>query len=290
MKKDQVEQIITYLDQAMPLKERTAFETQLQNDETLAKEVTFQRNLHGFLDRYDPEMEDKLSALGDEFIVGQKHAFAPRILSISILLLLVLLVYFLFFYKKNATSNLKNDLPKIEIPQEKTPNSTIEEIPQEIKIPPKETIKIPSKKQKITPKPPINQPIAALNKTDFEPNPSLESVIQENYRGDDAKIITTINIPKPDAIFKYESTIPLLVDGFSSNTDFDYRLTIYSNRPYDIENDYRLLDTPLKSIQKNEQNHFRFNAQIPLKRGLYYLVIRKDGTRDIVYISRFTVK
>ena len=166
------------------------------------------------------------------------------------------------------------------------------EVKQEIieEVIPKETIKIPSKKQEITPKPLINQPIAALNKTDFEPNPSLESVIQENYRGDDAKIITTINIPKPDAIFKYESTIPLLVDGFSSNTDFDYRLTIYSNRSYDIENDYRILDVSLEGRPVDGTNQFRFNGEIPLEKGLYYLVIRKDGARDILYISRFTVE
>ncbi|MGB0984930.1 MAG: hypothetical protein ACPG19_12855, partial [Saprospiraceae bacterium] len=105
----------------------------------------------------------------------------------------------------------------------------------------------------------------------------------------DADVTTFVTKPKADAVFEFAKKIPLVVIG---NTDFapKYRLIIYSNRSFDIENDYRILDAKLDGKPVDGTNQFRFNGQIPLEKGLYYLVIKKDGSRKILHISRFTVE
>ncbi|MGB0984931.1 MAG: anti-sigma factor family protein, partial [Saprospiraceae bacterium] len=104
---DRLENIIKYLDNEMSADERMAFENQLRNDEVLAKEVAFQRGLHGFLDRQKPNLEQKLSNLGDEFILNpptKKTSFSTLKI-IGILSLLALVSYFSFFLKNNTTTN-----------------------------------------------------------------------------------------------------------------------------------------------------------------------------------------
>ncbi len=291
----QLEKIIKYLDNELSPSERTSFEEQIRKDKALAKEVAFQRGLHGFLNRNNPILEQELSELGDEFILDSKrknNRFFLKI-GIPILLLMGLVAYFLFFAEEKPSINNKvppeikkvEPTPAIEPEIKELPSNSKEVIKKEII--PIEEIKEPKEKTK-EPKKTISQPIAALNKADFEPNPILENVIEENYRTDVVESTTIVTVPVQDAVFKYDD-VSLIVNG-QSDAKPNYRLVIYSNRSYDIENDYKMLDAPLTTTADKEQYKFRFNGNIPLKRGLYYLVIKKEGSRDILHISRFSVK
>ena len=288
MNDQKLDRIITYLDNNMSTDERTAFEKELRDNEVLAKEVAFQRGLHGFLSREKPSLEQKLSNLGDEFILHsaeKKTRFSVwKIIVISLLLALV--AYFSFFYRRSTT--IEKTLPKTET-EEQSPIK-VEEPIEANPINKEEDTEIPKEKDKSTkPTISVDQPIASLDKANYERNPILESVIQENYRSDATETITFVTKPKADAIFKSAKKIPLVVTG-NTNVNPNYRLIIYSNRSFDIENDYRILDTQLRGKTIGGRNYFRFNGEIPLEKGLYYLVIRKDDSRDVLYISRFTVK
>lgn len=291
---DQLENIIKYLDNEMSKNERLDFENQIRKDKALAAEVEFQRGLHGFLKRDKPELEQKLSNLGDEFIINQqnkKRAF-PYWIVLLILFIALLMGYFLFFSKKdNPIPNDSQTPPQIEeiIPTDeikkeaqetiKKPVEPIDKIEKPVKTPPSKPEKTPDKEQ----------PIALLDEKIYAQNAMMEDVITANYRTDEKDDSVIITIPEEDAVFKYSEAILLTVQGSSSTLD-DYQLIIYSNRDFDIENDIRILDAKIDSQLNNERYQFNFNGNIALEKGLYYLIIRKNGTRDILHISRFTVE
>jgi hypothetical protein len=284
----QIENIIRYLDGKMPKNERIAFEESMRKDEILRQEVDFQRGFHGFLERRKPTLEQELSNLGDEFILNPTGG--RKSLSIwwfsAILLLLVMSLYLFYFSKKETTpesipTNIEiqespieeidsidegsNNIPKENTPEEEPANKKTEE------------------KSKI-----INQPIAALE-ADYKRHPIMEDFIQDDVR--DASNEDTISVTSPlmNATFKSIAEISFLLTG-ATNVKPDYRIIIYSNRSYDIENDYRILNKVITGKKKNSGEYqFRFNAQIPLPKGLYYLMIKKDGSRNILYTSRFSV-
>ena len=116
----------------------------------------------------------------------------------------------------------------------------------------------------------------------------MESIIKDTYRNDGAKK-TTITSPKPDAIFSYADKITFSVNG-NTTVSPDYRVIIYSNRSFDIDNDYRALDTLITGQEINDLYQFNFSGKLTLDKGLYYLIIRRDGSREVLHISRFTVE
>lgn len=280
--------IIKYLDNQMSEEERVAFEKELRNDEVLAKEVAFQRGLHGFLERRQLALELDLDELGDEFILNptEKKRNFPVWWAIPILLAIGTVLYFSFF-NKNKTTTINDNSTEIEAPQQTIPSEIDENTSTPIEK---------SEEENTTPTEsnpprqiPIDQPIATVDKSAYERHPTMESIIQDTYRTNDVTSKTTVSSPQPDATFAFKENISFTVEGETSIQP-SYRLIIYSNRAYDIENDYRLLDIPIFGKANNGKYDFRFNAEIPLKKGLYYLVIQKDDNREVLHISRFTIK
>ena len=291
----QGEDILRYLEQKMPLHERIAFEQKMNEDEALAQEVTFQRGLYAFFDKRHPKLEANLDSLGDEFVLNTpSNSYKYIWLGILAVFVLGISTYFIFFYNTSEPINstpppatnqtikpsIQPNLDKTE--EEQTP--TIEETipsntPSPIEIAP---LKRDSQQFK------NDRPIAAVDRTAFEPNPVLESILRDAYRNSTLKDTVRLLTPTNNAVFK---TAPILftVEG-TSNTASSNQLIIYSNRTFDIENDYRLLSVPLKAIEKNEIYNFNFSAYLDLPKGLYYMMIRKENSRDILYISRFKVE
>jgi hypothetical protein len=287
MKDNQIENINRYLDNEMSANERKAFEEQLRNDEELAQGMAFFKDFNGYVERQKPELRQDLSDFGDKYIVDpnkNKEKF-PRWTLIPILLLIAIIGYFSFFYKKNTP---QQKTPPTEIETQSSTNKLEENSNDNSNKNPEETEIIEEQK----PNPSellINQPIAVLDKADFEPNPILEAEIKEAYRETMLEDSTILSAPAPDAEFKFGANITILVEGLTTVSP-DYVLNIYSNRPFDFENDYPILNTPMSVKTENNQYRFRFNGNLPLERGLYYLVIKRDDLIEVLYISRFTVK
>lgn len=291
----QIENIIRYLDGEMPENERVAFEQSMRSNEILRQEVDFQRGLHGFLERRKPVLEQELSALGDEFILNpteKKRGFGVWWF-MSIFLLLAISLYLFYFSKKETNTetiptnieiqenSIENSIEKMDSIDEDFNNTTKENglekepINKEIKT---------KKERKSLP----NQPIAALE-ADYKQHPIMEDFIQDGVRNASNEDTISVTSPLMNATFKSIAEISFLLTG-TTNVQPDYRIIIYSNKSYDIENDYRVLNQIITGKAKNNGEYqFRFNAQIPLPKGLYYLMIRKESSRDVLYTSRFSV-
>ena len=291
---NQLENIIKYLDNEMSEIERLDFENQMRKDDVLAKEVAFQRGLHGFLEREKLNLEQKLSDLGDEFIINpnkdtKKGGLPIWLIGLLGFVVVAVVFYFIFFSKNNSNTFDNDNSTKTE---EVIPNNTIKNVPNEtIDTTVNEIInpiEPPTFRKEKTPKD-NNQPIASVDEKVFERNAIMEEVITETYRENKPKDFTTVTIPKQDEIFNYTNSIPFKVVG-NSTVDTDFQLIIYSNRDFDINNDYKILDTKIDRKFVDNQYQFNFNGNLSLKKGLYYLVIRKNGTREVLHISRFTVK
>ena len=289
MKDNQIENINKYLDNEMSINERTVFEKQLRNDKELAEELAFYKDFHGFAERRKPALRQDLSDLGDKFIIEpnkNKRVFSFWIL-IPILLLTAMIGYFSFFYKNNISqintppTDIETQLPTNN-PEENSDDNSNENAEEPIETPKPNNEPNPSEL-------PINQPIAALDKADFERNSILEDVIKETYRETLVQDSTILSAPAPDAEFKFGANIPIFVEGLTTVSP-SYVINIYSNRSFDIENDFPVLNAPMNGKAENGKYRFRFNGEVPLKRGLYYLVIKKDDLIEVLYISRFTVK
>ena len=289
MNENQIENINRYLDNEMSVNERTAFEKQLRNDEELVEELAFYKDFHGYAERRKPVLRQDLSDLGDKFIIEpnkNKRTF-PYWILIPILLFTAIIFYFLFFYKNNAAQD--NTPPtdiETQLPTD-NPEGNSEENSNEN---PEEPIEEPrNNNESNSPELPITQPIAALNEADFERNPILEDVIRETYRETVVEDSTILSAPAPDAEFKFGTSIPIFVEGLTTVSP-NYVINIYSNRSFDVENDFPILNVPMNGTAENGKYRFRFNGEIPLKKGLYYLVIKKDDLIEVLHISRFTVK
>lgn len=307
---NQLDTIVRFLEDKMTPNEKQSFQQLMQKDKKLAEEVTFQRGLHGFLDRHQPDLEQKLNHLGDEFFLNQppnSKRTSTIWMSLVILTGIASVVFFVFFYPSSPkqavqsstdqptkTESILQTVPLIGDTLNHTPvsnqarDSTHSIIPpqvlknqqdttehQEIENPDESPIK-------------KSQPMAVLDATIYQPNPILESVIQDGHRNM-VKDTMTVLTPQADAIFQSGAAIPFLVTG-QTNVPPTYHMAVYSNRTFDIENNYPILQMDLKGTKTGTFYDFRFSGIVPLNEGLYYLVIRKDNTRDILHISKFTVQ
>lgn len=289
---DQLDNIIKYLDNEMSKNERIDFENRIRKDKALAQEVEFQKGLYEFLKREQPELEQKLSDLGDEFIIEKqkKKRVIPFWIIVSILFLALLTIGYFAFFKQEKPIHPLPPPPEIE---EVIPNDEIEELREDTQdvIEPKNKIEKPNPTLPSTPEEsiPEEQPIAFLDEKAYERNPMMEEIISANYRTDEQGDTITIVAPKADAVIAYSELISFTVKG-SSSTHNKCQIIIYSNRDFDIENDYKTLDASVDGQLIDDLYQFDFNSNLALEKGLYYLVIRKGGSRDVLHISRFTVE
>lgn len=285
--------IIKYLNNEMSEEERKAFEQQLSADKALAKEVLFQRGLHGFLHRNNPILENKLNDLGNEFIrmplnhkkttILNNRKFWLFIIALSCLLL-SLFVYF-NNQRPKLTPPAKSEI-KEKQPHNSAEDTKVEKNQQQIptKLEPLPTKAAPSTKATKT------QPIAKINQGDYQQNPILEALIVDSYR-EERSVLTIITTPKQEQVFEATPAINFEIAGTTTSLP-PYKLVVYSNRTFDIENEHPVLSIPLQGIKNAEGYTFSFKAVLSLKKGLYYYMItgKEKETRALLSIARFRVE
>ncbi len=283
-----------YLNNEMPESERIAFEAQMRQDKALADEVEFQRGFVGFLGRHKPELEAKLDALGDTYILesAKKKSYNWWIL-LGLLLVVAIISYFILS-SRNSNQNTNNtSKPTIETPEEIAPESTSIEEDTTKNIEADKPIIIPptiEETQPVEDNPPIeDQPIASIDESLYERNPNMELVIQTNVRATAQNQLVTIEIPIDNATLNTENQ-PLFSIKGTATTPLNYKIIIYNNQDFAINNNLPVFETTAQTIEKNGKNLIQFNANIPFDKGLHYLIIQKEGARDILHISRFEVR
>lgn len=285
------DKIDRYLSQQMTPQELETFEQEIKLDKNLAQSLALQEELIQFFDTREPTLEAELSSLGKQYmVVEQKKSGVPPWLLTLVGSMITILIVFYIFFKPSSSPSLQQEsqsptlledslnIETITPPHQKNKLDTITTSPEETKI------DAPNIKQKNTsPKPP---PIASINLDKFTPNPSLEALMREKYRNN---INFNLNFPKQDTVFRFQKNVPLLIQG-TTNASPPFELLIYTNRPFDFDNDYPVLKQLISGTERDDLYYFDFEATIPFDRGLYYLMIRTQEESEILSISTFMVK
>lgn len=302
---EEQEKIELYLKNALSLDEHNAFERELEDNPALAEKVAFNRGLMGFFDDYEPELENMLASLGAEHFssnVPPPDATPPsqkehnRFNLLWLLPIILLIGGGLYWYSINdVTPTTSEETSTITTPTQESASEVVQETLPEETAPEGEptqntTNNPPAVKDIIVDDEPTSdiseQPIARIDPADFEVNPILETLLTEQVRATDYR--SSIESPTIGQILQFNKTIPLHIKG-QTTAPPPYELLIYSNRNNDFDNDYRTLTAELNSKKAGEQYPIKFNANIPMERGLYYWILRTKD-EDILYVSKFTVE
>jgi len=287
MEKNKQQRIEQYLNGELTAEERRMFEKELKNDAELQQQVSFAKDLHVFFDNRNPNLEENLHQLDDVFFAESSNQ--PSWLKIGLgSLVAVALVAGIWWLlsdvaqqkpaeplpTKSEQLESSQTLPEVQ-PEEKAPQQMDEKKMPQKRVAPEE------KKQK------VQVPIAALNPEDFKVNPILEGLITERVRNDE--VATTLSELTLDTILKKGNPTVLKIKG-TTNAVPPLKLTIYSNKSDDFDNDTKYLTTTLTTTPIEEEYEFLFNAKIDFQSGLYYFLIESVETEDLLVVSKFQVK
>jgi hypothetical protein len=172
-----------------------------------------------------------------------------------------------------------------------TPPGTQTPVPESVPQPAEPLL--PAKRDSATIAP--NSPIAALNSSDFRPNPSLDGLIGTAVRGN-GSIEASFVKPVPNTRLLTQSGYARLsTEGFFRINDEtakqdDIRLLVFSNRDTDFSAGKSLLSmNPV--IKKDSNDDFLFSASVStrLKPGLYYIVLTEAGFNEPITVTSFLI-
>lgn len=283
------EDIERYIANEMASDEMKDFENKMSNDEKLAQEVAFKKDVNDYFKSDKIGLAEELEVLGNTYFKAEKKgtSFNKLWLLLPALLLLVGLVWRMSPTNEKpapSSNRVTNNIDSLKN-SPTTPPNKIEQKPTSA---PKKEI-TPSKPPVPTEEkqPTINQPIASVDETAFQSNPLLEGLLKEQLR--DATFLTTLLSPKEGLVYPANKTIPLIIKG-STTAETPYRVIIYTNKLFDFENDHRLFEKEFQGVKKEDNYTFSLKANLPLPKGLYYLIIQQKKSNEMLYISKFSVR
>jgi len=281
------ERIDRYINNEMSSDEQAAFAIDLKKNSQLASELRFQQDLFNFFEDEIPELENKLDVLGNKHFTNNRQS--KRINLWTLLFFAIPIICIGFWLLTRQDSTLMTSPTKTQI----SPSPSSEEMEIDIKseIINSETKDVNEaiKKQNLPVELPDNDyyskkkdspPIAF-----YEVNPDLENLLHENVRNTS---VTILDAPKNESVLLASSDLFTLKG--STNNAPPYQLAIYSNRKFDFENDYPVLQREIKG-KKNDSGifNFEFSAKAKLSPGLYYLLLQNEDS-ELISISKFIVK
>ena len=277
MKNETLHELIEqYLNSSLTAAKRQEFERQLASDATLRAELELHRALQEHLgdageQRLRLALEDVMQAPVAKS-AKTVSLFSGRWLAWAAVFVLILTACLLLWQRQTPEPPALVTVP----PMSSETNTTVQQ-PNE----PPATNSSPPAQQK----PRREQPIAMANPADFIPNPTLEARIG-GIRGNQEIALDWLS-PASGAEFVLKNshiTLPveLRIQADSAALALPIRLFVYSNRPENWANNKPSaeLDFPLKHLGQDEYQ-LRFNTQVRLRPGLYYLVAGQLRPRDI---------
>ncbi len=303
-----MEMIEAYLAGRLIGEELKDFEVQLQNDESLQKEVGIHQDLSNVLkDGPDHAFWEHISGLrkkysdtpgsNDSSSDGTPFWRIRWFLGFAIIICAGGLLYFFsqMLTNENLPSEPMNAIEQQDVmePESNEEEATLpleegnEEAPEENsnevieEIPPKAVEK---------PSPPSNKtrPIASA----FEPNPTLEKLLLNQLRGD---FTFKIDHPKPDAQLSTQigrtnfSLSGKLETSKIAEADFSLIVEIYSNKEEDYKKERPVISLPIELTETDEAYLFDFETSLEIESGLYYYLILDDYSRAILFGRRLMV-
>ncbi len=287
-----------YLAGGLSEQERIAFEQMMNADEALAQEVALHADMEELLaDSMENKLRASLQLLSNQ--VQEEPLGSGRSLSIKWLWLLIPVVLFAGWWL--LKSPLQDQPSSGNIPrkiimdsQEEARDESTEETEIEEAIPKTEGLEeqqqqepsLPSKTEK--PSSP-NRVIAA----NFEPNPSLEFLMDNNLRSDDYEWTETQlqkNVTKTASeafTFRFSGNLKTTADLSKQQ----FKLHIFSNKPEAFE-EFSPSATHDLILQSTATDTYQidFQKQMMLSPGLYYYLIEDFSEEQIYFVGKFEVR
>lgn len=270
-----------YINEKMHSEEKKAFEKAVKKDKELAENLMLSQDMQVFFDNETLEFEKKLETLGQKYFLEKKtNRFLKKkwLLGLSSVLM-VTLVIAVFFKKSITTSSIiLEEKPIIVKPTFPNLNPNIDDNQKILE----EVIETESNENSV---PKSQSPIASINPNIYKVNPLLEGILKEQTRNGDVTIIQNV----PNYTLKNRVKMPFRING-KTTLKPPYQLIIYSNKLSDFNDDYRILNKKITAKKKsNNKYEITFNANLSLEKGLYYYIIQKETTSELMYINKFSV-
>lgn len=294
---DKYREIQDYLDKKLSQEDLSHFENKLKADQDLAQEVKLQEEMKTFLaDTPENELRKNLQKLNQEVKEG------PVKTGKSWRFLLLLLPVLLLTVWWGSSQMMKNTVPEtlspiedvlIETEETKTPNEPVKEkeLPVEDKVEepsPSVPKKQPTRGREKPAK--TSRPIAA----NFDPNPSLEFLIENNRRDNEVTLEVEekqANIQVPRAGSNFDFRFVAVLRSKADLLQQDFKLHLFSNKKADFE-DFIPLSTNDLSLEKVTDDDYRidFNSSLSLQPGRYYYILEDFTEEKIYFVEKFEVK
>lgn len=296
---DQIEQ---YLEGSLQGAEAKAFEESLQTDAELAAEVELHRKLQRELgDRQKMDLRLKLQQLSDNYQEEKSEAKVRRLGTRYNLLLIaagVALAIGLLYWLLDSgdPTNPSNDSILTE-----EQNQQPEEVPQEIQVPEDQGI-AQDEPQDNEPEEivPDNVPEAPQLANNFDPNPTLESLLGNADKSKDFEFDLNVQDQKTS-----EGQTRFSLDGLAEAAGFEagekLQLAFFNNDENAYKNGQSILETdlgvkesdeePIEAFGKQYQIYdLEYDSALNLQPGIYYYIIRKEGSNEPLYVGKIVVE
>lgn len=294
---DKYREIQDYLDKKLSQEDLSHFENKLKADQDLAQEVKLQEEMKIFLaDTPENELRKNLQKLNQEVKEGPVKTGKSWRFLLLLLPVLLLTVWWV------SSQMMKNTVPEtlspmedvlIETEEKETPNEPVKEkeLPVEDKVEdpspsvPKEQ---PTRGREKPAK--TSRPIAA----NFDPNPSLEFLIENNRRDNEVTLEVEekqANIQVPRAGSSFDFRFVAVLRSKADLLQQDFKLHLFSNKKADFE-DFIPLSTNDLSLEKVTDDDYRidFNSSLSLQPGRYYYILEDFTEEKIYFVEKFEVK
>lgn len=269
-----------YINEEMPLEEKKAFEKTVQEDKELAESLALSQDMNLFFKNETLELEQKLDTLGQKYFLNKRNNRFFNIRWLAGISLILMIALAAVIYMGNSTDENSNVLEEKPTFEKNEPSTSKPPIENEV-IEEKNIEVIPTENIPIEPQ----APIAAVDVSLYAVNPILENILKEETRTSDATKMSKI----PLAIIKYAAKTPFKIKGQTTSNP-PYELLIYTNRKVDFDNDYTILKQKIAGKKNNDLYDIFFSANLTLEKGLYYYLIQKESTSELMYINKFSIK
>lgn len=268
------EQIEAYLNGSLTGEAREAFERAMQNDPRLAEDVQVHRDMAEAL-RPSPT-EDALRANLE--ILGRRHhpARSARWWWIAGGVVVAGLIGWWIW---------RSAAPKAQPPQSPARPPVAQTIPGD-------SLPAPASEKYLPTKPTEQKQAPRLLAADYRPNPRLEAITGNQYRGQDYRFRIShpasglrLNRQDGQVAFRLEGSVE--TDARAINPPF--RVLLFTNKPEDYEQ-FRYVHAARLAFEESDGAFsFRLAEQLPLLPGLYYFLIEDEDSGMVFYVGKVSV-
>lgn len=294
---DKFGKIHDYLDKKLGQEDLTQFENELKNDQDLAQELKLHQDMATFLaDTPENELRKNLQKLTQEVKEGKVKTENSWRFLLGLLPVLLLMVWWVSSQMINKTApEARPPMEDILIEPEK--KEAPEDPVKENELPVEDSVEEPTPSLPQQPSSPsrkkpaeASRPIAA----NFDPNPSLEFLIENNRRANE--VILEIeerqaNIQVPTAESNFDFRFVAVLRSAADLLQQDFKLHLFSNKKADFE-DFTPLSTNDLSLEKLTDDSYRidFKNSLSLQPGRYYYILEDYTKEEIYFVDKFELK